>query len=125
MGAPTSSVLSEIFLQYLENTVIYDILRKADITGYFRYVDDVLIIYKEDRTNTNDILEQFNSLAPGLVFTLELENNQQINFLDLTLTRGYNKLHINVYRKPTTTDVIIPQDSCHPRNINWRQPDTS
>jgi hypothetical protein len=24
-------------------------------------------------------------------------------------------LHINVYRKPTTTDAIIPQDSCHPQ----------
>jgi hypothetical protein len=29
MGAPTSYILSEIFLQYLENTVIYDILKKG------------------------------------------------------------------------------------------------
>jgi hypothetical protein len=114
VGAPTSSILSEIFLQYLENTVIHDILRKADIIGYFRYVDDILILYKADKTNVNNILKQFNNLAPELNFTLEMEN-QKINFLDLTLTRHHNKLHINIYRKPTTTDAIIPQDFCHPQ----------
>jgi hypothetical protein len=115
MSAPTSSILSEIYLQYLENTAIYYILRKADIVGYFMYVDEILILYKAEKTNMNNILEQFNNLVPGLTFTLEMENNQRINFLDLTLTRLHNKLHINIYRKPTTTDAIIPQDSCHPQ----------
>jgi len=47
MGAPTSSILSEIYLQYLENTEIFDILLKHHIIGYFRYVDDILIVYKK------------------------------------------------------------------------------
>jgi hypothetical protein len=51
MGAPTSSVLSEIYLQHLENTEIYNLLIKHNIEGYFRYVDDILIIYNENRTN--------------------------------------------------------------------------
>jgi hypothetical protein len=44
MGAPTSSVLSEFYLQHLENSKIYDILLNFNIMGYFRYIDDLLII---------------------------------------------------------------------------------
>ena len=30
MGAPTSSALSEIYLQFMENTKIFDILRRSE-----------------------------------------------------------------------------------------------
>ena len=33
------------------------------------------------------------------------EEQHSINFLDLTTTRNHNKLEIDIYRKPTTTDV--------------------
>jgi len=36
MGAPTSSILSEFYLQFLENTKIFDILKEKKIVGYFR-----------------------------------------------------------------------------------------
>jgi hypothetical protein len=44
MGAPTSSIFSEIYLQLLENQKIYQLLNKHNIKGYFRYVDDILIV---------------------------------------------------------------------------------
>jgi len=37
MGAPTSSFLSEIYLQFLENTKIFKILKEKKVIGYFRY----------------------------------------------------------------------------------------
>ena len=45
MGEPTQSVFSEIYLQYLENTNIFDILVKHHTLGYFRYVEDILVFY--------------------------------------------------------------------------------
>jgi len=41
MGAPTSSVFSEMSLQHIANTAIYCILTKSYIVGYFGYVDDM------------------------------------------------------------------------------------
>jgi len=73
MGAPTSSIFVKIFLLYIENTQIYDILRKSKVQGYFRYVDDILIFYKEIHTNIKEMRDLFNSISPGLNFTLELE----------------------------------------------------
>jgi len=44
MGAPTSSILSEVYVQYVENTTIYELLIKHKVEGYFRYVDDILVM---------------------------------------------------------------------------------
>ena len=41
MVAPSSSILSEIYLQFLENTEALNILTKPGIESYFRYVDDI------------------------------------------------------------------------------------
>jgi len=35
MGATTSSITSEVYLQFLENNGIYNILTKHNIKGYF------------------------------------------------------------------------------------------
>ena len=42
----------------------------------------------------------------------EKENN--INFQDITALKE-NNLSFDIYRKPTTTATIIPNDSCHPK----------
>jgi hypothetical protein len=51
MGSPTSAVLAETFIQYLEHTKIIKILNKHPIIDYHRYVDDRLIIYNTDTTH--------------------------------------------------------------------------
>jgi len=114
MGAPTSSIFSEIYLQFLENTKIYDILQKTRVEGYFRYVDDILIVYNENFTDVNEIHNMFNSVSPDLNFMLEQEQNNGLNFLDLTIKKTPNKMIFDIYRKPATSDNIIPNDSCHP-----------
>jgi len=73
MGAPTSSKLSEVYLQHMENTTIHDLLKKHRIEGYFRCVDDILVVYNAENTNICNVLEDFNNLAHKLKFTLEEE----------------------------------------------------
>jgi len=114
MRAPTSSIFSEFYLQHSEITNIYNLILKHNIEGHFRYVDDILIIYNENRTNIDDLLDCFNKLAPKIEFTLEKETYRKISFLDITIYRETNSLSIEVYRKSTYTDVIIPKDSYHP-----------
>ena len=79
-----------------------------------RYVDDILIIYDRTTTEIDNVLESFNKLMPTMKFTMEKEKNNRINFLDITIVKEHNKLTFDIYRKPTTTDSIIPYDSCHP-----------
>ena len=119
MGVPSSSILSEIYLQFLENTRIYDILLRHQIMGYFRYVDDILIVYDNNNNNNNSntdthkVLEQFNSITPILTFTIEPEQNNSIKFVDITIS-DEQKISFQIYRKPTATDNITPRDSNRP-----------
>jgi hypothetical protein len=45
IGVPISAVLAETFIQYLEHTKIIRILNKHQIVDYYKYVDDILILY--------------------------------------------------------------------------------
>jgi len=114
MGAPSSAVLSEIYLQHLEYTGIIKIIIQNNIDDYFRYVDYTLIIYDENSTAIHEVHREFNSLDPTIKFTIETETENSINFLDISIQNEGNRLSINIYRKPTATDVIIPKVSSHP-----------
>ena len=114
MGAPSSGILSEIYIQNMEHTIIYNILIQHSILGYFRYVDDILIVYNENVTDIHRVYNLLNHVDPTIKFSLETENNHNINFLDVSINHQDNHFTFNIHRKPTTTDIIIPADSCHP-----------
>jgi hypothetical protein len=114
MGAPSSALLSEIYLQYLEHNQVLDLLAKHKIVSYHGYVDDILLVYNILHTDINKTLIDFNKKKHHkMQFTIK-ESNSQINFLDLSVSRMYNCLQFGIYRKPTATDIIIHNTSCHP-----------
>ena len=82
-------------------------------------MDDLLIIYNERKIDTEDLFYCFYNITPKLNFTIEKETRGSINFLDLTIHRDVNRFSIDIYRKPTFTDSIIPIDSCHPTEHNY------
>jgi hypothetical protein len=107
MGAPTSSIFSEVFIQHLEHTQLVNILAKCNIITYHTYVDDILIVYNNDNTNIEQILSKFNDLHPNIHFTIEMEAENRFNFLDIAIHRMQRKLQFSIYRKPTATDIMI------------------
>jgi len=50
------------------------------VEGYFRYVDDILLVYEDNLTNTDEVLNLFNNITPGLIFTLEWRTKWQAKF---------------------------------------------
>jgi hypothetical protein len=112
MGAPTSSILADIYIQHLEHNGIIQILQNHHITDYYRYVDD--IVYDETRTNVQNTLDEFNLVDPNIQYTAETQYNGKLNYLDITIIINNNTFTFAIYRKPTTTDTIIPNDSSHP-----------
>ena len=111
MGAPTSGLLAEFFLQHLELLHIWQLSDK-----HYRYVDDVLVIYntKHIHTHVQNVLKDFNTVHPRLKFTAEGETNNKINFIDVTIHRTPTNWRIAVYRKPTFKETITPYTSNHP-----------
>jgi hypothetical protein len=112
MGSPSSSFVLEIYLQHHESNNILNILNKQQVLEYFRCAHD-LIVNDQIIPNINSVLTDLNSLNPKLSFSLELEQNKKINFLDVTVTKLIDSLQFSVCRELTTTDIIIPANSCH------------
>jgi hypothetical protein len=49
-----------------------------------------------------------------LQFTIEEGFENKINFLDITISKEINNVQVTIFRQPTATDTIIPNDSYHP-----------
>jgi hypothetical protein len=118
MGAPTSSIFSEIYLQYLENTKIFDILVKHHVIGYFQYVDDILLDYISNVTNIHVILDTLNKLIPTMHFTIEEEADNRMNFLDNTISRSDNKISFNIHRKLSQLISAFPMTLANPQSTS-------
>ena len=107
MGSPVSNTIAEIFLQYLENMHLKQLLDTKTIVLYTWYVDDILIIFNTKRTTAETIHNYMNRIHPSLWFTPTYEQNNSISFLDLPIIRNPPKIEINIFRKPTTTETTI------------------
>jgi hypothetical protein len=55
-----------------------------------------------------------NKIHRNIQLSLSPESNNNVNFLDLSITSGPTCLNIGIYRKPTTTDTTINFLSNHP-----------
>jgi hypothetical protein len=66
MGAPTSALFAEIFIQHIEHNHIISTLTQHNILDYHRYVNGILIIYNEDHTDIENTLKEFNSIRRNI-----------------------------------------------------------
>ena len=59
------------------------------------------------------ILNNFNATHPKLHFTAEIQQNNTLNNLDVSIHKTPTNIKIAIYRKTTFTDTIIPYTSNH------------
>jgi hypothetical protein len=53
-------------------------------------------------------------MHPELQFTEELEQDNTLNFLEITIHKTPTNIKISIYRKPACTDTLIPYTSNQP-----------
>jgi hypothetical protein len=109
MGNSLSPFIANLFMTLFENTCKNTFSYFPDV--YLRYVDDIFAIFDTKKYDLNQFLCDLNSLFPSIKFTHETENNGQLPFLDLQLTRDGNRITFDIYRKPTHTNNYIHQNS--------------
>jgi hypothetical protein len=62
MGASTSAIFAETFIQHMDHKYLYPILKTQHIIAYYRHVDNILIIYNKNITNIKKTLNNFNNI---------------------------------------------------------------
>jgi hypothetical protein len=105
-SVPISSIVMNILLRVG--------LRKLpfEIPLCFRFVDDLLLGIPADQVET--VLQTFNSYNSWIKFTVEIEKNGVLPFLDMEIHRGEDgRLSTVWYSKPTATNRMINYYSNH------------
>jgi predicted GIY-YIG superfamily endonuclease len=81
---------------------------------WLRYVDDVFAIWSHGEVKLYEFLDHINSIHPKIQFTMEMEENGKLPFLDVLLMKTPNdSIGHTVYRKPTHTNRYLHADSHH------------
>jgi hypothetical protein len=83
-------------------------------------LDNILIIFDQNKTDVTTITRHMNSFHQNLEFTPTLDEHNSINHLDLSSHKGPHNLQLGIYRKPTQTDTTIHFTSTHPLRKNWQ-----
>ena len=110
MGSPISATIADIVMEHVEETAISTAPHPP--RWWFRYVDDSHSCLK--KTQVNEFHNHLNSINPYLQFTIELEENRRLAFLDTVTSRSNGKVEVDIYRKPTHKDKYLHYDSHHP-----------
>jgi len=79
-----------------------------------RYVDDILIIFDQNKTKEKTVINYMNNTDKHLELKTSEEGNNSINHLEPSIRRDANIIDLGIYRKPTHTDIVIHFSSNHP-----------
>ncbi|XP_068697769.1 uncharacterized protein [Montipora capricornis] len=109
MSSPVSPIVANLCMEVIEEFAISTSSVPPRI--WKRYVDDSLVIIKKDAVSS--FPNALNASDPKISFTIELENNGRIAFLDTLVSRGNGVVVIDVYRKTTHTDRSLDFSSHH------------
>ena len=110
MGSPVSPIVANIFMENLERNAILTMKDRPRL--WLRFVDDVLAIVK--RTSLPSMLEHLNKQNAAITFTMEVEKDGKLPFLDGEIERENTRLNLSVYRKPTHSGRYLNFNSHHP-----------
>ena len=104
MGSPLGPVIANIFMSKLEGELVPKLNQKMSV--WLRYVDDTFAFLKEE--DIECVKTTLNNFHPKIKFTHEIENNKNLSFLDVKITRNMNNtFSTSVYRKDTDTNVYV------------------
>lgn len=112
MGSPISPVLANMVMEFLET----EVLKKLSFVPLFytRYVDDIILCIPNNRID--DTVTEFNKFHQRLQFTTELEENNQIAFLDVLLVKQKDgSIKTDWYHKETWSGRYLNYNSSLPQ----------
>ena len=91
MGSPLRPLLANVFMTALEKDIIQKLTNKKFIKFHIRYVDDTLLLAKDE--DINPILKELNSYNKNIKFTVDRFINEDVHFLDIKTHQRNTNIH--------------------------------
>lgn len=115
MGNPLSPTIADIVLDNLLDDALMELNNKNIKIKYIsKYVDDIFAVINSD--DKDEILKTLNSHHPKLKFTMEMEIDGKIAYLDTRLQRDSGKIIFDWYSKETASGRLMNYNANQPKN---------
>ena len=111
MGSPLSPLVANVFMAALETKFLNSLVNPPLL--WIRYLDDILVVIRGNITQIKDMLIKLNELDNSVKFTVELEENKSLAFLDILISRENAKFGRDLYRKSIHSGIILNFHSNH------------
>ena len=111
-----SPIVANLYMEHLEQIA----LQTASLSPrlWLRYVDDTFVVWPHGQEELEHFHKHLNMQHQNIKFTVEVEEDNKLSFLNVQVTRNSSKLNTSVHRKTTHTDHYIPFHSHHhPRTV--------
>ena len=102
MGSAIGPSYANAFLCHHEHNWLNDCPPEFKPLYYRRYMDDTFLVFKHT-SHVQLFLTYLNSKHPSIKFTCEHQKQNQLPFLDTTVTHDNGTFSTKVYRKPSYT----------------------
>ncbi|XP_077155831.1 uncharacterized protein LOC143818390 [Ranitomeya variabilis] len=120
MGAKCAPAYANTFLGWWEEKFVYPLPSfAAHVHAWFRFIDDIFILWKGTKEECIVFLNNLNS-NPFNIFLTYSFSTSEITFLDLKIFPYENRLATNLFRKPTATNALLEFSSFHPWHTKAR-----
>ena len=106
MGLPLAPTFANIFMSHHEKKFLNNCPAEFSPVFYRRYVDDTFVLFR-DQSHANLFLNYINNQHNNISFTMEVEADGTLPFLDVTITKSCNSFNTSVYRKPSNSNLTI------------------
>ena len=103
-------MVANIFIEDLERNAISTMTDRPRL--WLRFVDDTLVIVR--RYALEAALDDLNQQNPAIQFTMQVEKDETLPFLDAEIERQGTHLSMMVERKPTHSGRYLNFESHHP-----------
>ena len=110
MGSPISATIANLVLEHVEEVALTTAPNPP--RWWFRFVDDSHASLK--REYVEEFHKHLNSINEQIQFTVGMEENNKLSFLDTVTTRQDGRIKVDVFRKKTHTDKYLNFTSNHP-----------
>lgn len=117
IGSCLAPLLVDIFLAKVGSS-LSEVFSAREVLKVFRYVDYLLVLLSLDASyqdSVTNILDDFNQLGRGLVFTHELPREGMLQFLDLKLE--FCVRHVCWFYQPRGKKDLLPFKSAHSKLV--------
>jgi hypothetical protein len=89
MGSSPSLMTNNIYMEHFEKMAIDSAQLKPSF--WVRYVDDTFVVWPHGPERLQQFFEHLNSLRPSIQFTMEMESDSSISFLDVLVIKKEKK----------------------------------